>query len=192
LYSFLNNYKLAQAPRTKSEYSKFGPGVALVTCCAAGEIDVTKTWWKPDRGATEDVQHDNHPRQRITIPCRARHTGEGKPTAKLGHAGAGRRWRPFAPRSTNAAVRCSQSGSSQRQAGEAIEMAWTVHQKAAQTGDLPLGLGWHLALDGTRWHNGQTGGYHSMILVNRQFKDECGLVDQHSHGPRSINWRPIS
>ena len=32
-----------------------------------------------------------------------------------------------------------------------------------------MGLGWHIAGDGsTRWHNGQTGGYHSMMLVNRR------------------------
>jgi hypothetical protein len=32
-----------------------------------------------------------------------------------------------------------------------------------------MGLGWHIARDGqTRWHNGQTGGYHSMLMVNRQ------------------------
>ena len=38
-----------------------------------------------------------------------------------------------------------------------------------------MGLGWHLARDGqTRWHNGQTGGYHAMMLVNRQL--ETGVV----------------
>jgi CubicO group peptidase (beta-lactamase class C family) len=30
-----------------------------------------------------------------------------------------------------------------------------------------LGLGWHIAGDGTTlWHNGQTGGYHSVMFVN--------------------------
>lgn len=53
------------------------------------------------------------------------------------------------------------------QLGEAIELAWKVHQ-GAQDGGFAMGLGWHVARDGsTRWHNGQTGGYHSMMLVNR-------------------------
>jgi hypothetical protein len=32
-----------------------------------------------------------------------------------------------------------------------------------------LGLGWHIAMDGTtRWHNGQTGGYKAYMGVNRE------------------------
>ena len=54
--------------------------------------------------------------------------------------------------------------------GEAIELAWTIHQKPIKKGDAPLGLGWHVTPDGTRWHNGQTGGFHSMILINRKSK----------------------
>ena len=38
-----------------------------------------------------------------------------------------------------------------------------------------MGLGWMIALDGsTRWHNGQTGGYQSMMLVSRQA--DCAVV----------------
>ena len=60
--------------------------------------------------------------------------------------------------------------------GEAIEMAWTIHQKPIKKGDPSLGLGWHLTPDGTRWHNGQTGGYHSMILINRSIKSSVILM----------------
>lgn len=45
----------------------------------------------------------------------------------------------------------------------------------AAPGGPPMGLGWHLAGDGvTRWHNGQTGGYHSMLLVRPA--DGLGVV----------------
>ena len=38
-----------------------------------------------------------------------------------------------------------------------------------------MGLGWHIARDGqTRWHNGQTGGYHSMMLISRELN--AGVV----------------
>ncbi len=52
--------------------------------------------------------------------------------------------------------------------GEAIELAWQVHRQPQAGEDFALGLGWHVAKDGqTRWHNGQSGGYHAMVLVNR-------------------------
>lgn len=30
-----------------------------------------------------------------------------------------------------------------------------------------IGLGWHILEDGTRWHNGSTGGYHTFVAFNR-------------------------
>jgi D-alanyl-D-alanine-carboxypeptidase/D-alanyl-D-alanine-endopeptidase len=58
--------------------------------------------------------------------------------------------------------------------GKAIELAWTQH-KPANNGNHAMGLGWMIALDGsTRWHNGQTGGYQSMMLVSRQA--DCAVV----------------
>ncbi|MEM9587547.1 MAG: serine hydrolase domain-containing protein, partial [Planctomycetota bacterium] len=51
--------------------------------------------------------------------------------------------------------------------GQALELAWKQHAPAKGNG-FAMGLGWHIARDGqTRWHNGQTGGYHSMLIVNR-------------------------
>lgn len=53
--------------------------------------------------------------------------------------------------------------------GKALELAWK-QQHEGNAKEFAMGLGWHIARDGsTRWHNGQTGGYHSMIMVNRQF-----------------------
>lgn len=53
--------------------------------------------------------------------------------------------------------------------GKAIELAWAVHQQPIAGKDFPMGLGWHVARDGaTRWHNGQTGGYHAAIFLNRK------------------------
>lgn len=53
--------------------------------------------------------------------------------------------------------------------GKAIELAWAVHQQPLAGKDFAMGLGWHVARDGaTRWHNGQTGGYHAAIFLNRK------------------------
>ena len=58
--------------------------------------------------------------------------------------------------------------------GDAIELAWKQHLDAGKN-HRGMGLGWQIAGDGsTRWHNGQTGGYQSMMLINR--KINSGVV----------------
>ncbi len=58
--------------------------------------------------------------------------------------------------------------------GEAIELAWKQHRDADASGPA-MGLGWIIHGDGqTRWHNGQTGGSHAAILINREF--QCAVV----------------
>ncbi len=58
--------------------------------------------------------------------------------------------------------------------GEAIELAWKQHTVADKSGPA-MGLGWMIAGDGqTRWHNGQTGGSHAALFINRDFK--CAIV----------------
>ena len=58
--------------------------------------------------------------------------------------------------------------------GEAIELAWKQHTAADASGPA-MGLGWMIAGDGqTRWHNGQTGGSHAALFVNRDLK--CAVV----------------
>jgi serine-type D-Ala-D-Ala carboxypeptidase/endopeptidase len=49
----------------------------------------------------------------------------------------------------------------------ALELAGRQHwQSPEQPQTLALGLGWHLnPLEGTRWHNGQTGGFHSFVAL---------------------------
>jgi D-alanyl-D-alanine-carboxypeptidase/D-alanyl-D-alanine-endopeptidase len=58
--------------------------------------------------------------------------------------------------------------------GEAIDLAWKQHTEADASGPA-MGLGWMIAGDGqTRWHNGQTGGSHAALFINREFK--CAVV----------------
>ncbi|MFT7633819.1 MAG: D-alanyl-D-alanine-carboxypeptidase/D-alanyl-D-alanine-endopeptidase [Mariniblastus sp.] len=58
--------------------------------------------------------------------------------------------------------------------GQAINLAWEK-QLTKKTGRPAMGLGWHFSGDdSTRWHNGRTGGYQSMMLVNRKLK--AGVV----------------
>ncbi|GAA5506202.1 serine hydrolase domain-containing protein [Novipirellula caenicola] len=56
----------------------------------------------------------------------------------------------------------------QNKIGAAIELAWQKHH-VGKNGESSMGLGWHVIGDGTtRVHSGQTGGYHSIILINRE------------------------
>jgi CubicO group peptidase (beta-lactamase class C family) len=58
--------------------------------------------------------------------------------------------------------------------GEAIDLAWKQHTEADESGPA-MGLGWMIAGDGqTRWHNGQTGGSHSALFINRKLK--CAVI----------------
>ena len=50
--------------------------------------------------------------------------------------------------------------------GEAVELAHGVRHRMPD--GQSIGLGWHVAQDGvTRWHNGGTGGFHSMMMVSK-------------------------
>jgi D-alanyl-D-alanine-carboxypeptidase/D-alanyl-D-alanine-endopeptidase len=58
--------------------------------------------------------------------------------------------------------------------GEAIELAWKQQRDADASGPA-MGLAWMIAGDHqTRWHNGQTGGSHAAIFLNR--KNNCAVV----------------
>ena len=58
--------------------------------------------------------------------------------------------------------------------GDAIELAWKQQHDADASGPA-MGLAWMIGADGqTRWHNGQTGGSHSAIFINREF--HCAVV----------------
>lgn len=59
--------------------------------------------------------------------------------------------------------------------GNAIDLAWQQQLSATLFGRRAMGLGWVIAGDGlTRWHNGQTGGYQTMMLINR--KSKAGVI----------------
>ncbi len=50
-----------------------------------------------------------------------------------------------------------------------VDLAWQEHQPALAKTDRAMGLGWTIAGDGhTRFHNGQTGGYHSALFISRK------------------------
>ncbi len=66
--------------------------------------------------------------------------------------------------------------------GKAIDLAWQQHV-APRGGQFAMGLGWHIARDGsTRWHNGQTGGYHSAVFISRPLKSGVVVLSNTATG----------
>ncbi len=171
LYAFLGRYKPDRAPGIKYEYSNLAGGLLGHVL----SVDADKTYEQllkervlaPLEMSDTTVALSAAHRSRLAEP----HLSDGALTNNWNFealAGAG------AIRSTTKdMLRFVQANlePDSDETGSAIKLAWKVHQEPLETGGVALGLGWHIAQDiETRWHNGQTGGYHSMMLVNRDIK----------------------
>jgi CubicO group peptidase (beta-lactamase class C family) len=169
LLEFLAGYKLTREPAKEFEYSNLGMGLLGYLLAEkqnkSYEQLLRERIAAPLKMTDTVIKLDAAQRARLAPP----HDGDGRagknwdlPTL----AGAG------AIRSTAAdLLRFAQANikTPEGELGQAIELAWRVHQEPLKGGPFAVGLGWHIARDGsTRWHNGQTGGYHSMLLVRRE------------------------
>jgi serine-type D-Ala-D-Ala carboxypeptidase/endopeptidase len=182
LYSFLNGYKLTRPPGAKSEYSNVGQGLLghLLALQAKSTYDqlLSDRIAAPLGMSSTRIKLDDRLRAKLAPG----HTGDGKPTVGWDLpvlAGAG------AIRSTaNDLLRFADANLSppKDKLGDAIELAWKIHQQPLPTGGSAMGLGWHVTPDGTHWHNGQTGGYHSMILINRETRTGVVLLTNSATG----------
>lgn len=201
LYDFLKTCKLDRAPGEKSEYSNLGAGLLGVLLANAQHTTYTQLLaeriTRPIGMKSTSVELSPKQSAHLASP----HTADNGPTKNWDFpalTGAG------AIRSTCGdlllfAKACLKPPKSEL--GEAIDLAWKIHQQPIADGDFAMGLGWHVARDGaTRWHNGQTGGYHSMILVNRDVSTAVvllantatGEVDQLAEDVmRSLNGTPV-
>jgi serine-type D-Ala-D-Ala carboxypeptidase/endopeptidase len=182
LYAFLNHHKLAQAPGTKSEYSNLGAGLLghLLSLKAKSTYEdlVRNRIALPLKMSNTKINIDKKSQSRFAPG----HLGDGQPAANWDLpvlAGAGGVRTTVNDMLLFAAANLAPP---KDKLGEAIEMAWTIHQKPINTGEPSLGLGWHLTPDGTRWHNGQSGGYHSMMLINRKTKSSVILLTNTATG----------
>lgn len=168
LAAFLNEYQPRKRPGEASEYSNFGAGLLgeLLAREQKGSYEkLLKTRIVEPLGLDDTtIRLTADQAKRLAPP----HLGGGTP----GHAwdlgkltGAGGIRSTVDDLLTFAAAQLDPPPG---ELGHAIDLAWTVHQKPIAPTDFAMGLGWHVARDGsTRWHNGQTGGYHSAVFVSR-------------------------
>ena len=183
LYTFLKGHELGRSPGEKGEYSNLGAGLLghllalqgratyekLLRERIAQQLDMTST----------SITLSPEQLSRLAPP----HMGDLQLSSNWdipALAGAG------AIRSTvNDLLRFARAALTppDNELGEAMELAWQVHQPPLADGDFAMGLGWHVARDGgTRWHNGQTGGYHAMLLVNREIDTAVILLTNTATG----------
>ncbi len=166
-HEFLSKHKLKQKPGSETEYSNFGASLL-------GHLISSRS----------EKSYDNLLQERISKPLgmkdtRVALTDSMKERLAMPHASSGERdhnW-DFADMPGAGGIRSTIGDmllfaqanleTPDGEIGKALNLAWKKHRD----GHPSMGLGWHLAGDGsTRWHNGQTGGYHSMMLINRKLK----------------------
>ena len=171
---FLNKYELPRQPGKSQEYSNFAVSVLgyLVAAKAGKSYQelLRERIAEPLRMTDCTVSLSDDQKARLAMP----HKKFGSATspwtfADLPGAGGIRATMRDMMRFAKA-----QLNPPEGKLGEAIELAWKQHTAADASG-AAMGLGWMIAGDGqTRWHNGQTGGYHSAVFINRELK--CAVV----------------
>lgn len=163
-YEFLNGHKLQRAPGVKHEYSNFA--ASLLGHMISRDTGKTYDQLLGERIAEPLGMTDTSVELSPAMAKRMAtgHVADGEPTNRWTFAdmpGAGGINSTTADMMTFAKA-CLDPPDDE--VGEAIKLSMQKHYN----GTPPMGLGWHIAGDQmTRWHNGQTGGFHAMLLVNQ-------------------------
>ncbi|MEM9646410.1 MAG: serine hydrolase [Planctomycetota bacterium] len=167
---FLRTHQLARKPGQKYEYSNFGTSLLgyLVSKSSGKDYEalLRQTVTEPLGMQSTSVELTASMKQRLATP----HDGSLTPTstwefADLPGAGGIRSTLSDMMKFAQANLEPGDDG-----LGKAMELAWRQHQGTGSGGPA-MGLGWHVAGDGsTRWHNGGTGGYRCMMMVNRKLQ----------------------
>jgi CubicO group peptidase (beta-lactamase class C family) len=172
--AFLNQYELPRQPGDSQEYSNLGASVLgyLVAQNAGKTYEqlLRERISKPLRMTDCTVSLSSDQRKRLAVP----HDGVGSATPPWTFAdlpGAGGIHATMRDMMRFARAQLTPPTGT---LGEAIELAWKQQRDTDESGPA-MGLGWLIAGDGqTRWHNGQTGGSHSAVFINREL--ECAVV----------------
>jgi CubicO group peptidase (beta-lactamase class C family) len=172
--AFLNQYELPRQPGESQEYSNLGASVLgyLVAQNAGKSYQqlLRERIAEPLRMTDCTVSLSSDQRKRLALP----HDGFGSATPPWTWAdvpGAGGIHATMRDMMRFAKAQLTPPTGT---LGDAIELAWKQQRDADASGPA-MGLGWLIAGDGqTRWHNGQTGGSHAALFINREL--ECAVV----------------
>ena len=172
--AFVNQYELPRQPGESQEYSNLGASVLgyLVAQKAGKSYQqlLRERIAEPLRMTDCTVSLSSDQKKRLATPHRPFGTATPPWTfADLPGAGGIHATMRDMMRFAKAQLTPPSGG-----IGEAIELAWKQHSEADASGPA-TGLGWMIAGDGqTRWHNGETGGSHASLFINRELK--CAVI----------------
>ncbi|MBL8748884.1 MAG: serine hydrolase [Planctomycetes bacterium] len=167
LFEAASHAKLRRAPGTAYEYSNLGVGLLgamLVRKAGAASFDalLRERITGPLAMADTAVELDAARRERFAAPFDA-DGSPCRPWRLAALAGAGG-IRSTVDDMLRFAVAQFASGDSELDRA----MGLAREKRHEGKGGIALGLGWHIARDAeTRWHNGETGGFHAWIGVHR-------------------------
>ena len=170
MFEFLNSHELSRKPGISEEYSNYGVALLGELLSQKQKTDYAKLLetriTKPLGMSDTSILPDADQKKRLAPP----NDGSCNPATSWyfgSMAGAG------AIRSTvNDMLKFAAASlkSPESDTGKAIELAFTQQRKPKGYGSNPMGFGWMINPSSqTRWHNGQTGGYHSIMYVNREY-----------------------
>jgi CubicO group peptidase (beta-lactamase class C family) len=169
LYEFLSSYKLTRAPGERYEYSNLGMGLLgqLLTEQSGETYDqlLNERIAGPLGLKDTTVKLTSEQQSRAATP----HQDFGQPTNAwdfLSLVGAG-----GVHSTARDLLKLARADLDppENEIGAAIRLAWRVHRQSDAPDEPSLGLGWHRGPGPeTGWHNGQTGGYHAMLLIDRR------------------------
>jgi serine-type D-Ala-D-Ala carboxypeptidase/endopeptidase len=187
LLAFVGGYRPPVAPGVRRQYSNLGMG--LLGFVLAHMADRTYEDLLQERilgplGMTSSTTRID----KTDAATRARgHTAGGDVTSDwtldaLAGAGALRSTSRDMAKFARAALGCGEGGEFKERhpkLAEAIALSMALQP---QIGDMPVGLGWHMDDMGRWWHNGATGGFTSMLVVDQQ-RCVAVVVLSNSSGP---------
>lgn len=174
LTKYMKSARLAGKPGAKHEYSNVGAGLLGDLLAAKSEQDyeslLQSRILKPLKMNDTSIKLSDSQTKRLAPPHNSALIVDTVwDFDSLAGAGAIRS-------TTSDMVRFMKANldSPDNELGKAIDLAWKQHLPAGM-GHRAMGLGWQIAGDGsTRWHNGRTGGYQTMMLVSRKL--DAGVI----------------
>lgn len=173
-YEFLNAHPLRRAPGEAYEYSNFGTSLLGHLLCVESGKDYDELLRQTITGPLKMNSTGVELTEAMTSVLATPHAASKLPTNTWEFAdmpGAGGIRSTTADMLRFAAANLDPPDNEpDNEIGESLELAWKQHQ-TGDSSSLAMGLGWHIARDGkTRWHNGATGGYRSMLMINRDLR----------------------
>lgn len=172
MFDFLAGHKLRRAPG-QMEYSNYGMGllgaVLAETAGQSYEELMTARIFRPLEMRDTAITLTGDQQQRLAPPYRADlEPDENWDFTSMAGAGAVRSTTRDMLKLCAAAL-----GDDDQPIDKALRLA--MEKRHGEPGEIGLGLGWHIARDGTtRWHNGRTGGYSSSVFISRPAR--CAAV----------------